>query len=383
MRRIVAAGLVLVLMSTHTGRVALAQGVTASPAESMGPPPAATEDGSETAAELALSERTWSVIRPPRSPAAREDHTWTVDGEGRFAYLFGGRDGAQTFADLWRFDLETDTWKKLSPPGQGPGARSGHSAVWLEGHGLIIFAGQRGTDFFGDLWSYDPAQGSWTKLPAGGSPPKARYGSCMIVGPDRRLWISHGFTFAGRFDDTRAYNLRTGRWTSIAPDGRRPGARCLHECFTTTDGQLVLFGGQDADDPALGDLWKMRDDGGWRQVVEPRPQARRLYALAETSGQAWIFGGSGQDDSRLDDLWRVDRETLRSERVRLAGLSPPARDAATLIADLVRGRLLLFGGQDGKARSDLWQLIGGPTPAVGVEATGEPVGSAPEPSPEG
>ena len=45
----------------------------------------------------------------------------------------------------------------------------------------------------------------------------------MVVARDGRVWISHGFTFAGRFDDTRAYDLGTKRWVNKTPDGRLPG----------------------------------------------------------------------------------------------------------------------------------------------------------------
>jgi hypothetical protein len=306
---------------------------------------------------LAFAEPAWSLIDTRGGgPAGREDHTLTVDADGRFAYLFGGRDGGQVFDDLWRLDLATDTWERLPRGDRRPAARFGHSAVWAEGHGLVVFAGQRGTDFFGDLWAYDPDADRWTELPARGAVPRARYGSCMIVGPDDRLWVSHGFTFAGRFDDTRAYDLVRQRWTSIAPDDRRPGPRCLHECFTTADGQLVLYGGQDDDDRALGDLWVTRDDGSWRRSSTPSARPRRLHAVAVADDFAWVFGGAGHDDVRLDDLWRVDRATLDFEPVRVAGATPPARYAATLIADAPRQRLLLFGGQGQEARADLWQL---------------------------
>jgi streptogramin lyase len=258
--------------------------------------------------------------------------------------------------DLWRFDMANDTWERLAPRGRRPSARFGHSAVWAEGHGLVVFAGQRGTDFFGDLWTYDPADDRWTKLPARGAAPRPRYGSCMVVGSDGRLWISHGFTFLGRFDDTRVYDLERRRWSLAVRGDRRPGERCLHECFTSADGALALYGGQDDDDRALGDLWITRGPGSWRRLPAPSAPPRRLHAVTVAGDSAWVFGGVGRDDRRLDDLWQVDRETLGFERVRVTGMAPSARSASTLIFDAVRGRLLLFGGQGLSARSDLWQL---------------------------
>ena len=306
---------------------------------------------------LAFADPKWRKVRPERGPAGREDHTWTVDGDGRFAYLFGGRDGARDYGDLWRYDLGNDSWKRLSPRGKRPEPRFGHSAVWVEGHGLVVFAGQRGSDFFGDLWAFDPDAGKWRELPARGSVPKRRYGSCMVVGPDGRLWISHGFTFAGRFDDTRAYNLKTERWAAITPGGRKPGERCLHDCFTSASGELVLYGGQDNSVSALGDLWTMGRDREWQRHDDPRSKPRRLYAVTEAGDFAYVFGGAGEDISAFDDLWRVDRESLEFERVRVDGNAPSARYAGALITDTEHGRLLLFGGRGSTAKADVWELL--------------------------
>jgi hypothetical protein len=341
-----------------------------------GTPPATPAAGASPAA--GRTGLAWSRVRSERAPAAREDHTWTVDTEGRFAYLFGGRDGRRVHGDLWRFDLATDAWSRLSPEGAMPAARFGHNAAWLDGLGLVIFAGQRGADFFGDLWAYDPGHDRWRELPARGVPPRARYGSCMVVRPDGRLHISHGFTFAGRFDDTRAYGPQGGRWANVSSDGRRPGERCLHDCFTSASGELVLFGGQDDDDLALGDLWATRADRAWRRLPDPPLPARRLYAVTEAGDDAWIFGGVGRAGMFLDDLWRIDRDTLGFERTRVAGPSPSGRYGATLVHDAARGRLLLFGGRAREARADLWQLSG--VPAGAGEAVGPAASMLPSPS---
>jgi hypothetical protein len=355
MRTIRATSLALLLLALGPAAV-LSQ--DASPGSGSSPPPLPSPVAapSPTAPAWLSGDLVWRDISPVPGPAAREDHTWTVDADGRFAYLFGGRDGARTFDDLWRYDLATDAWQRLTPRGAKPAPRFGHSTVWTADRGLVVFAGQRGADFYGDLWAYDPVTDAWSELPGDGAAPKARYGSCMILGSDGRPWISHGFTFAGRFDDTRAYNLATERWTSIAPDGRRPGERCLHDCFASATGELVLYGGQNNSTAALGDLWVTRPDGTWQRRLAPRSGARRLYAVTEAGPDAWIFGGVGADNKPLGDLWRVDRETLEFERVAMAGAMPSTRYGATFITDAARGRLLLFGGQGQQTQADVWQL---------------------------
>lgn len=296
--------------------------------------------------------------------AAREDHTWTLDPVGGIAYLFGGRaaDGA-AFGDLWAFDLGTGAWEALSPSGPAPEARFGHNAAWVDGIGLVIFGGQAGTAFFADLWAYDPQAASWRQLPASGAVPVARYGSCAALGPDGRLWISHGFTAESRrFADTRAYDFATGAWTDETPSGDVPVARCLHGCWWTDDGRLALFAGQTTGATALDDLWLLtvgprQGTHTWVEAVVPAElAARNLYAAAGWGPATLVFGGQALDGSRLSDTWLLSDDGS-AEAVTVSGGSPAARSGAEMIADPARGRILLFGGRDGeRAMNDLWEL---------------------------
>ena len=343
----------------------------ASPAPSAGGTPGASPS---TASAQPTAEQTASPqASPPAAgwqpvemagdvPAAREDHTMTVTPDGSTAYLFGGRttDG-EALGDLWALDLATDAWSRV--PGNGPPPRFGHNAAWVDGVGLVIFAGQSPAAFFNDLWAYDPAADAWSELQSGGDPPVARYGSCAAVGPDGRLWISHGFTSEGsRFADTRAYDFDVASWTDETPAAERPIKRCLHGCWWTDDGRLALYAGQTDGVPSLGDLWQLTPGprpgtNAWSEV-EPSnrwPEARQLYAYVRWGHATLVFGGGALNGDYLADAWLVD-DAGGVERVRADRL-PPARAGAELVADPVRRRVLMFGGRDADAAmDDLWQL---------------------------
>ena len=279
-----------------------------------------------------------------------------MDPDGRYAYLYGGRDGSTVFDDLWRFDLQADTWTQLSPKNVPP-ARFGHTATWVPKVGLVVFSGQAGGGFFNDLWAYEPASNAWRELPGGGSLPEARYGSCAALAPDGRLWISHGFTDRGRFFDTRAYDFAAGTWSDVTKEDPVPVIRCLHDCVFTPDGRFVLYGGQTNGVAALGDLWTRPLDGPWSMQPDPPLRARQLYAVAVAGGRAWIFGGADIDHAPLRDLWTLDLDDLSWHQVQLGVSIPPARLSATFIADTARSRLLLFGGKTSeKTYDDLWEL---------------------------
>lgn len=278
------------------------------------------------------------------------------------AYLFGGRDGATVFGDLWRFDLAADHWELLKPGGSAPPARFGHDAVWLPGRGLVIFAGQNGSSFYNDLWLYDPAANAWTRLPSGGEPPVPRYGSCAVLTSSGQLFISHGFTEEQqRFADSRLYDFATGQWDDATPTaGDIPVARCLHHCFESADGPLILFGGQTTGVPALGDLWRLdlhEETPSWKKIDEPLPAARNLYAFARTESAFFVFGGGSLDRGYLSDTWVFSASDLSAAELKTSGGPPPGRSAASFIEDASGHRLLLFGGRDaGHAFADVWAL---------------------------
>jgi len=372
MRRLAALAAILGLIAGACGGTASnpptsTPALTATPAPTVAPTaeptPAPTPE--PTAEPTPRPPATWALVTAAGSgPAAREDHTWTVDPEGVTAYLFGGRNGGTTFADLYAFDLATDTWRALAPDGSKPAGRFGHEAAWVDGVGLVVFAGQaNATTFFGDLWAYDPAANRWTELPAAGAAPVPRYGSCSGVGPDGRLWISHGFTEdRARFFDTKAYDFDLQRWIDLTPDGRTPVERCLHACWWTGDGRFVLYGGQTTTVAALGDLWSLTPGSGdtpgaWTQFDGTLPAERALPAFASFGESQLVFGGKSIGGAYLGDAYVVDGRSLTVSPPMIEGASPSGRASSTLIEDRERAHVLLFGGTGTNgAFSELWQL---------------------------
>ncbi len=336
--------------------------LTASPAATPTPTPPETQTPEPTRDARA----SWTRLETAGDvPAAREDHTWTVDGPEMTAYLFGGRAGSTTFDDLWAYDLATDAWREVEPAGPRPLGRFGHEAQWVVGR-LVVFAGQAdASTFFGDLWAYDPGANAWTELPAAGDAPVPRYGSCSAWGEADRLWISHGFTEDGaRFFDTRAYDFIARRWTDMTPPGPAPVERCLHVCWWTADGRFALYGGQTTGVAALGDLWALTpgagegQTGSWAKIEVERPSERALPAAAiRAEAEVILFGGKGLDGAYLADLYRIDGLTLQPTPIAVDGVAPGGRAAATLIHDKAGRRLLLFGGKDAAgANAELWAL---------------------------
>jgi hypothetical protein len=327
----------------------------AASATSQPPPSGSGPTTSGPAGSGSTTAGNWSLVPAAIAPSPRDLQTWTVDADGKFAYLFAGRTGSQVLFDLWQFDLQAGTWKLLQPKGN-PKPRYGHAAAWVPGTGLVIFGGQAsGGQFYNDLWAYLPDANTWTELPSNGDVPKARYGSCGGTAPDGTFWISHGFSQLGRLQDTAAYDFSAKQWKNVTTTPA-PDNRTLHDCVWSTGGQFLLYGGQAAEVAALGDLWSRPVAGPWAQLANPPLPARNSAASTVMGNVMWISGGLDTNLQPLADLWSFDMSSSAWQQI-TSDKGPPARAGASIVADSAGHRLLLFGGRNLQADlGDLWSL---------------------------
>lgn len=298
----------------------------------------------------------WGELDPSgERPSARHDHSLVTDG--RSLFLFGGRSGDKELGDLWSFDTEAGTWNELSSAG-GPPARFGHNAVFDQARGrMLVFGGQAGGAFFNDLWGFLPADGKWVNITELNPVlPAKRYGAAGALDPAGRFLVTHGFTDAGRFNDTWSFALEGGAWTEISPIPPRPVERCLMRgVWDTVANRFLMFGGQTTDRPFLSDLWAL-DANGWTEITtEPRPSPRKFYAIVHTGSLNMLFGGNTEGGPK-NDLWWLLPSGLWAE-IPVDGEAPSPRFGhdAVWLAD--SGRMIVFGGQDDSGElDDLWEL---------------------------
>ncbi|MBL7736192.1 MAG: hypothetical protein JNL51_12090, partial [Chitinophagaceae bacterium] len=76
---------------------------------------------------------------------------------------FGGDAQSSWLGDTWILDLKTDAWRQ-SKNAKGPGARAGHFTVYDPTTGMVIIGGGYNDKDLSDMWGYDAAVDSWTKL---------------------------------------------------------------------------------------------------------------------------------------------------------------------------------------------------------------------------
>lgn len=322
-----------------------------------------TQPASASATPAAPEQAAWTQLQPSASPPARRDHSLTYNSDDGHVYLFGGRAGGTASNDLWTFDLRTSTWTQLNVDGAVPPARFGHSAVYDGARGRrLVTLGQAGSSFFNDVWAF--ADGAWSQVDDVSAPhPTVRYGSGAAHDVQgERLYVSHGFTDQGRFDDTWAFDLRSDSWQIVETAGAVPVKRCLaRNVWLPAAQQMLLFGGQTNSAPFLGDQWRLDLAAtAWREEQpSPRPGPRNLYGASVDSARGrWYVVGGNTPDGPTDETWTYDLAAGSWSQVDVAAAPPPRHG---LDAAVTPDGLLIFGGRDRAADlADTWLL---PLPA--------------------
>ena len=374
-RRPFASALLAALATTLVGL-----GPTSAQAPSAEPSPSAPSPAptSLAAATAWLVDPVWSRLAVDGGPAAREDATWTVDADGHAAPTCSAVAPAGRSSTTCGASTSTiDAWSRLRPPG-GPSARFGHSAAWVDEAGLVVFGGQRGTDFFDDLWAYDPERDRWTRAAA------ARTGSgralrdlcdrrrgrplrhqprLHVQRPLRRhprlrsraraLGLRSDPTAGDRASAacTTASSTRAGGSSSTAARTTEPGRSATCGCHTSIGGR--------------GSPIRRRPPGGCTRSRRRGPTPGSSAARRATTGSSTTSGGSTVRRSR-------SRESAPQVRPR------QRRSGAVMVADPFRQRILLFGGEARVALDDLWQL----REASAIDAPGTTSEPSTEPSSE-
>ncbi|SLM34847.1 Kelch-type beta propeller [Lasallia pustulata] len=221
-----------------------------------------TDDGDMLDDNLYLlntSTRQWTRPSPPGpKPAGRYGHTLNILGSK--IYIFGGQVEGYFFNDLLAFDLNAlqsnmNRWEMLiqnsndggPPEGQLPPARTNHTIIsWKEK--LYLFGGTNGTQWFNDVWSYDPRVNGWTQLDCIGYIPATREGHSAALVNDV-MYIFGGRTEEGTdLGDLAAFRITSRRWYTFQNMGPSPSPRSGHS-MTAFGNLIVVLAGEPSSAP--------------------------------------------------------------------------------------------------------------------------------------
>lgn len=236
-----------------------------------------------------LAAERWEELSPTgEAPAARSNAAAVYDPEADAFVVFGGNTSTSglTFTprnDTWALDLATNTWRRVATTGAAPTARLFHSAA-LVGRGLWVYGGGGANAFMGpfysDLWRLDLATSAWSRVTLSGETAAlgGRISAALLPAGDGAALVGgHDDGALGNRNDVLA--LSAAGEVSVARAGdelNRPGAGfCDFPAdFATTDvdaperrsafvaaldparNRVIVFGGK-TDCGSAGDVWSL------------------------------------------------------------------------------------------------------------------------------
>jgi hypothetical protein len=279
--------------------------------------------------------------------------------------LFGGitKTTMKFVNDTWVYSIPTNvpssgggagSWSQQNPstPSTNPGGTTGHaggaSAYDAVDHQVVAFGGYTGGGgVTGDTWTWDGT--TWTDHPAGAGTPPARAGAVMATDPSGHVVMFGGNDGTSNLDDTWTWSA--GTWTHDAtanpPTGRTDAAMAL----LGGSGTDILFGGGELSTPNsnFGDTWAW-NGSNWTPVTTSGtlPPARADEGLAYDiiTGKLVMFGGndgSGSPTSTLDDTWTYSSGTWTPVTTD-PNTPDPLQNMAMVSDPADDGGVLLFGG---------------------------------------
>lgn len=117
-------------------------------------------------------------------------------------WLFGGEFASPTqsqfyhYRDLWVYHINNKQWEKINAP-NGPSARSGHRMVLIKKQ-IFLFGGfhdnLRDYKYFNDVYCFNIETYTWCKIEPAGNGPCPRSGCCMVPLNDGKIIIYGGYS---------------------------------------------------------------------------------------------------------------------------------------------------------------------------------------------
>jgi Galactose oxidase, central domain len=283
-----------------------------------------------------FAQANWTSLSPGTTPSGRFGHAMAYDLANDRVVLFGGSDGVNRLNDTWLFD--GTSWAQASPT-TSPPARAGHPLAYDLGRGRVVLFGGVSTVTLGDTWEWDGQ--NWLAMTPATQPP-ARRSQPMIYYPPRGTVVMWG-GYNGVQDVNDMWEWNGTDWAPIVTLTSPAPRRASEMAYDVKGGGIVLFSGylQGAD------TWYF-DGLDWSQQQPAHvPPARYDHTMSTDllRNRVVMFGGTA-----VADTWEWDgSDWLQRQPATL----PPARYDDYMVYDWIRNRTLMFGGLVGNP--DLWQ----------------------------
>jgi D-alanyl-D-alanine carboxypeptidase/D-alanyl-D-alanine-endopeptidase (penicillin-binding protein 4) len=253
---------------------------------------------------------TWSTLTTAGAPVARLGHAQVLSQDGTKIYMYAGSGSAARLNDIWQYDIASNVWTAFAPTGAKPDIRSLPCGVATRFNTLIFFGGSQGfTKFFNDVWKFDLTTGQWSQVSPNGPIPAARSGSTCLLDGDNMLVYGGHVSSTSQLNELLKYDTTTDTWVTVpAPSsGDSPIARSIHAAVLTPDRTMVVFGGNNGADLASLQKYDVANNVWSTPATAVVPPARDSPVLVFNPEQSkvYLYGGTVTNPSitYVNDLW--------------------------------------------------------------------------------
>ncbi len=328
-------------------------------------------------------------------PLGREYFNMWVDPvDADTMWLFGGFHYVpQQFTvgwDMWRYDLEGESWTEVEALTPAPQLAGAGLAVFPAGHDRAGEAlryggltGDFGLPFSLTALRLSEAGATWSEAPVTGAPGAGAYQPATFYDPARDVvWTIGGQGAGGTHADVARYDVQAATWSSVdvafgsLPSGRTGFFWVFDEA---RDRFLMAFGEQGgaaqgchcAHDTWMLDLsvtpprWTPLATGAAQQIG----RRNGAFALDPVERRLFVFGGTADGASTFPGLWMLDLDEVDAYDFSAAmpadilwhevdiDAAIPLRSSGAMVYDAARHRMVLgFGNGQAGVHRDLWAI---------------------------
>lgn len=274
-------------------------------------------------------------------------------------YFFGRRQSSSNYAEMWKLDIATSTWSKLTTTGTIV-ATQGHTTI-LYNDCLYIFGGKNNSgNYTNNTYKFDLSTDTFSQITTSGTAPGIRYQHAACLNGTEMI-ISGGHNGTTLLNSTFKLDLTTDTWSEISTTGSDMAKRNGHTIFMYNQ-QIYIIGGDsnvtDGDNGNICDNIYTLDltTNAWSHLSTLGSFTGSYYASTNVIGNnVLIFGGYTSTNTTGLDQFYIFSLTGNSFTDLTIVEGKPTTDWGTLsVFDSVNGKIHYYGGNGGNNQQKLY-----------------------------